>query len=79
MARVDALYRDAGLVIEVDGHGSHATRRERQADAEREAALASLGYCVIRFTYEDVTERPDYVVQTIRMLLELRGLVRNRP
>jgi very-short-patch-repair endonuclease len=79
MARVDALYRDAGLVIEVDGHGSHATRRERQADAEREAALASLGYCVIRFTYEDVTERPDYVVQTIRMLLEQRGLVRNRP
>ena len=75
IARVDALYRLARLVIEVDGHGSHATRRERQADAEREAALSALGYCVIRFTYEDVTERPDYVVRTIQLFLEQRGVV----
>jgi len=76
VARVDAFYDDARLVIEVDGHRTHSTRRQRQADAEREAALVAQGWRVIRFTYEDVTERPDYVAHTIsahrRQLLNAR-------
>ncbi len=65
-ARVDMCYEHARLVIETDGHGSHATRRERQADAERDARLGAAGYRVLRFTYEDVVRRPDYVVGMIR-------------
>jgi very-short-patch-repair endonuclease len=69
VARVDALFDDAKLIIEVDGHHTHSTRRQRQADAQREAALLARGWRVVRFTYEDVTERPAYVVHTIRLLL----------
>jgi very-short-patch-repair endonuclease len=70
-ARVDLLYDEARLVIEADGHATHATRRQRQADAERAARLTAAGWRVARFTYEDVVERPTYVTGTIGALLEL--------
>jgi very-short-patch-repair endonuclease/predicted transcriptional regulator of viral defense system len=66
VARVDMYYECARLVIETDGHGSHATRSERQADAERDARLGAAGYRVLRFTYDDVVRRPGYVVGMIR-------------
>lgn len=70
-ARVDFLYDEAWLVIEVDGHRTHSTRRQRQADAERQARLTAEGWRVVRFTYEDVVDRPEYVIETIRRLLGL--------
>jgi very-short-patch-repair endonuclease len=64
-------YERSRLVIETDGHGSHATRRERQSDAERDARLGAAGYRVLRFTYDDVVGRPDHVVGIIRTYLAL--------
>jgi very-short-patch-repair endonuclease len=58
------------LVVEPDGHGTHATRRDRQAGAERAARLGLAGWRVVPFTYGDVTERPDYVVSMIRAYLD---------
>lgn len=69
IARVDLAWDEARLVVELDGHGTHATRRQRQADAERAARLGLAGWRVVRFTYEDVTERPGYVVDVIRQHL----------
>ncbi|HKE72924.1 MAG TPA: DUF559 domain-containing protein [Acidimicrobiales bacterium] len=68
-ARVDFLYDRIRLVVETDGHGTHATRRERQADAERDVRLTALGYRVVRFTYEDVVRRPAYVIRVLRTFL----------
>ena len=65
IARVDLLWDVQRLVAELSGHATHATRRRRQADAERTAALTLAGWRVLDFTYEDVTERPGYVVATI--------------
>lgn len=73
VARVDLLWDTSRLVAELNGHGSHATRRCRQADAERAARLALAGWRVIAFTYEDVTERPAYVVATIAAHLAQRA------
>ena len=67
--RLDALYDDQRVVAEVAGHGTHSTRRERQQDAERRAALTAMGLRVVDFTYEDVTERPAYIAATIGGLL----------
>jgi very-short-patch-repair endonuclease len=69
IARVDLLWDDGPLVVELDGHGTHATRRQRQADAERAAQLGLAGWRVVRFTYEDVVERPPYIVATIAAYL----------
>ena len=69
IARVDLFWDDAKLVVELAGHGTHSTRRQRQADAERSAWLGLGGWQVVAFTYEDVVERPDYVVDMIRVYL----------
>jgi very-short-patch-repair endonuclease len=69
IARVDLFWDHARLVVELAGHGTHSTRRQRQADAERSARLGLGGWQVVAFTYEDVVERPDYVVDMIRVYL----------
>jgi very-short-patch-repair endonuclease len=69
VARVDLLWDDARLVVELDGHADHATRRRRQADAERSARLGLVGWHTVRFTYEDVVERPGHLVAMIRAYL----------
>lgn len=69
IARVDLFWQPERLVVELDGHATHATRRQRQADAERAARLSLAGWRMVRFTYEDVVERPDHVVEMIRISL----------
>jgi len=69
--RLDGFYDDQHLVVEVSGHATHATRRQRQADAERRARLTALGLHIVEFTYEDVTERPVHVAETLTGLLGL--------
>jgi hypothetical protein len=69
VVRVDALFRPRRLIVEVAGHRTHSTRRDRQDDAERKLALELDGYDVAEFTYEDVTERPEYVVRRVLQLL----------
>ncbi len=69
--RVDLSYEHVKLVVEFDGHGTHATREERQADDERMARLTLTGHCVVRFTYDDVVGRPEHVVQVIKRHLEM--------
>ncbi|MGK2948572.1 MAG: DUF559 domain-containing protein [Acidimicrobiales bacterium] len=67
--RLDGIYDDHDLVVEIDGHATHATRRRRQADAERHMRLQTEGKRLLRFTYEDVVERPHYVACTTARFL----------
>jgi hypothetical protein len=69
IARVDLFWEEAKLVVELAGHGTHSTRRHRQSDAERAARLGLERWQVVEFTYEDVVERPQYVVDMIRAYL----------
>jgi very-short-patch-repair endonuclease len=62
----DFVCRERRLIVEVDG-GQHS---QRPADAVRESELASLGYRVIRFWNNEVTDNIDGVLQ--RLLSELR-------
>ena len=70
IARVDA-YFPGGLVVEVAGHGTHATRRQRQVDAQRHTELTLRGLRVLTFTYEDLRDRPSWVVS--RLMEALRS------
>lgn len=63
---VDFVVRGVRLVIEVDGFEHHGTRRGFEEDRRRDAALAALGYAVLRFTYRHVTRDWDSCVATIR-------------
>lgn len=72
VGRVDFLV-DGWLVVEADGFAHHSTRKHYREDRRRANALAVLGYRLLRFTYEDVVHRPDYVTATIRPVLAVRA------
>jgi hypothetical protein len=65
IARVDFVWPDVGLVVEVAGHGTHSSRAQRQRDAQRQSELALMGLRVLTFTYEDVRHRPDWMMSMI--------------
>jgi very-short-patch-repair endonuclease len=66
IAVVDVLFPSARLVIEVDGWSAHGHRAAFQRDRTRQNRLIAAGYVVLRFTWEDLTDRPAYVVQAVR-------------
>ena len=69
VARVDFCWSPFRRIVEVGGHGRHATRRERSHDARRAAQLELLGWRVTVFTYEQVRDDPAFVLGVLRGLL----------
>jgi hypothetical protein len=70
IARVDAEF-PGGLVVEVMGHGTHSSRTQSQSDHQRSTELTLLGKRVITFTYNDIPDRPDWVVSVLRRALRM--------
>ncbi|MGH9117156.1 MAG: DUF559 domain-containing protein [Acidimicrobiales bacterium] len=68
IGRVDFVYREARLVIEVDS-GFHDGPDDRQADRWRDNDLHAAGWRVIRIRYRDLVREPDRVVEVIRRAL----------
>jgi very-short-patch-repair endonuclease len=66
VGRVDAVYPDRMMVVEVDGARWHSTSRRRADDDLRDRRLTAAGYLVLRFTEEDVWHRRAQVVAAIR-------------
>ena len=54
----------AHLVVEADG-GGHNEERQREHDAEREAALRAMGIRILRFWDHDVLQKTDAVLLSI--------------
>jgi hypothetical protein len=69
-AEADFLWREARLIVEVDGRDVHTARRAFENDRRRDQRLATLGYRVVRFTWRQVTHEPAYVAATLRTLLD---------
>jgi hypothetical protein len=56
---LDAAWPEAKLGIELDGAAFHGSREARERDLRRDAALAALGWLVLRFSYRQLTRHPD--------------------
>jgi very-short-patch-repair endonuclease len=56
--------------IEIDGGEAHDDPAAVQRDKNRDAELESRGWAVLRFTYWDLINRPDWVFEKIAMTLE---------
>ncbi len=65
--RVDFIIKPKKVVIELDGHGYHSTKEQREADAKRQRYIEMAGYRVIRFTgreiYRDAKKCVDEVIE----------------
>ena len=70
LARVDFCWPAQRLIVEADGFAFHSDRAAYRADRERMNALESLGWRVLRFTWEDVVGRPAYVLALVGQCLE---------
>lgn len=71
IGRVDFAWPEQRVVVEVDGYTFHAGRDSYRADRRRTNALVLAGWRVLRFSWEDITERPDVVVAQVRAALAL--------
>lgn len=75
---VDALWREARLVIESDGFAFHSTRAAFERDRRRDAELTLAGYRVVRLTWWQLTDEPQLVAARIAALLEVPALPSGR-
>ena len=69
IARVDFLFREQQVVVEVTGRLGHSTPSERGRDAQRRNELLNLGLRVYEYTWAHLTQRGPWVVTTVRQRL----------
>lgn len=67
--RPDFLWRDRGLIVEVDGRTHHSLRRAFEHDRRRDRRLLEAGYVTVRFAARQVLEEPAGVGDEMRALL----------
>jgi len=72
--RVDFAYVEERLVIEGDSRSWHTLADAFLTDRERDNLAQLAGWRVLRFTWWDVDERPEYVVTLISRALGPAGL-----
>ena len=68
--RVDFLYREHNLIVEVDGYDAHSDPQQFAEDRRRDREiLVATGISTIRFTWDDCLDTPEMVARTVRAAL----------
>ncbi len=68
----DFEWRQELVIVEVDGYGTHGTRRAFEADRARDAQLAANGWIVLRFTWRQLKYEPAVVLVRLAQTLAIR-------
>ena len=71
LGRPDLLDRELRLVVEAESFEFHGLRKLLRRDCERYNAFVLDGWWVVRFAWEHVMFRPDYVEQVLRGMVRL--------
>lgn len=66
----DFAWPDRRLIVELDGHATHATRAGFERDRARDRAVQAAGWRVVRVTWRQLHGDPAAVVHDLRRLLE---------
>ena len=66
---VDCAWPEQRLVVELDGHASHATRAGFERDRERDRVLQAAGWRVVRIMWRQLREDPERVARDLARLL----------
>ena len=69
---VDFLWRDARLVVEVDGYAFHGSRRAFVRDRRRDSVIIAAGMRVLRLTWRQLTRERDRTLAQLAQALVIR-------
>ena len=69
--RIDFAFPELRLAIEVDGYESHSRYDTFEDDRVRGNELELAGWRVLHFTWRQVCDRPDYVIDVLRRAVAL--------
>ena len=68
---VDVIFREIKLIIEIDGRLFHTGADIFETDRSRQNQLVLDGWCVLRFTWTMIEERPETVLAMVREAIEM--------
>jgi very-short-patch-repair endonuclease len=66
LARLDMAWPSLRLAVEADGRAHHDTLPALYRDRVRANDLALAGWTILRFTWADLQQRPEWVVAQVR-------------
>lgn len=72
LAEIDFACEGLLIAIEVDGRAHHSDRRSFERDRARQNSLTLRGWLVLRFTWEQITRDPEWVIATVQEAVRLR-------
>lgn len=67
---IDVAFPGPRVAIEVDGWAFHCDPARFRTDRRKQNALVAAGWTVLRFTWQDVRDRPEETVRRIRAALD---------
>lgn len=65
----DVVFTAERVIVEIDGFETHGARAAFEQDRYRRDELVLAGYLVLNFTWRQLTEQPDWVLDCIRRAL----------
>ncbi|MEX0992370.1 MAG: type IV toxin-antitoxin system AbiEi family antitoxin domain-containing protein [Solirubrobacterales bacterium] len=65
----DCLWREQRVIVELDGHASHATDSAFERDRARDRTLQADGWRVLRITWRQLHREPDAILRDLTALL----------
>lgn len=68
--KCDFVWWDLRLIVETDGRGPHTRDLQFEEDRRRDSILKLGGWEVVRFTWRQVVDKPDWVVSMVRQFYE---------
>ena len=69
--KVDLLWAEGRLVVELDGYGSHGNRAAFMYDRHRDYELTLSGYTVLRLANDEIAQDIERAIEKIRDLVNL--------
>lgn len=70
---LDLAFADHRVAVEVDGWAWHSDARAFRNDRQRQNSLVLAGWTVLRFTWHDLSQRPERVITEIQAALSARA------
>jgi very-short-patch-repair endonuclease len=73
LGRPDLVDERLRIIVECESFEFHGSREAFDRDIRRYGRLTAKGWLVVRFTYDDVMDHPEYVREILEAVVDLRA------